>query len=130
MSFTSVQKLRDASNTFKNYEKILDSLQHLRSYDIKNPQLQKLTMTEDRKLKRLGFVDVYASKLSSGAAYVEETYQRVKPLLPQPVKPLLAKVEETVFAYAAPVVTKASDQAEKFLRNTDQQVRPTLRRGV
>ncbi|GLC44280.1 hypothetical protein PLESTB_000760500 [Pleodorina starrii] len=79
-------------------------------------------MTEDRRFKRLGFVDAYSQKLATGAAYVEGAYKKVKPLVPQPVQPILAKVEDAVLAYAAPVVTKASDQAEKLLRSTDDQV--------
>ncbi|EFJ40256.1 hypothetical protein VOLCADRAFT_108237 [Volvox carteri f. nagariensis] len=79
-------------------------------------------MADDRKLKRLGFVDAYTHKLANGAAYVEGAYKKVKPLVPQQVQPFLAKVEDAVLAYTAPVVAKASDQAEKFLRITDEQV--------
>jgi hypothetical protein len=79
-------------------------------------------MADDRKLKRLAFVDAYSQKLVSGASYVEGAYKKVRPLVPQPVQPLLTKVEDTMLAYAAPAVAKASDNAEKLLRVTDDQV--------
>ncbi|GFR40313.1 hypothetical protein Agub_g848 [Astrephomene gubernaculifera] len=77
---------------------------------------------ENGKLKHFGFVHDYSQKLVSGAAFLEGAYKKAKPLVPQPVQPLVAKVEDAVLAYAAPAVTKASDQAEKLLRNTDEQV--------
>ncbi|GIL87319.1 hypothetical protein Vretifemale_15400 [Volvox reticuliferus] len=79
-------------------------------------------MAEDSKLKRLGFVDTYVHKLANGAAYVEGAYQKVKPLVPKPVQPLLGKVEDAVRTYAPPVLTRASDRAEKLLRTADDKV--------
>ncbi|KXZ49723.1 hypothetical protein GPECTOR_20g580 [Gonium pectorale] len=73
-------------------------------------------------LKRLNFVHTYSHKLASGAAFVEGVYKKAKPLVPQPVQPLLAKAEDTVLAYAAPALTKAGDQAEQLLRSADEQV--------
>ncbi|KAG2488777.1 hypothetical protein HYH03_012774 [Edaphochlamys debaryana] len=80
-------------------------------------------MADESKLKRLGFVQSYSARLASGAAYVEGCYQAAKPwVVPQAAVPHVAKAEDTVLAYAAPIVTKVSDSAEQLLLNTDAKV--------
>lgn len=74
-------------------------------------------MTTDLKL--LGFVPKYAD---AGVKYAESWVNYTNDHLPASVKPTVEKVEQTISATVAPVVTTVTDTSDKLLHVVDAQV--------
>ena len=74
-------------------------------------------------LKRLGFLHQVAQSASGYTATAEKLYASTKSYVPAFAKPTLTTLEDTLVSVTAPVLTVASDTAEKALVLADKQVR-------
>lgn len=75
-----------------------------------------------KDLKHLNFVQNYAGIVVSGAGLAQRVYDFARSNTPAALEPYVARVEDTVVAYAAPAVSTAQDTADKLLHFTDDQV--------
>lgn len=75
-----------------------------------------------KDLKHLGFVQNYAGIVVSGANLAQRVYGYARSNTPAALEPYVARVEDTVVAYAAPAVSTAQDTADKLLHFTDDKV--------
>eukprot|EP00882_Tetradesmus_deserticola_P002821 GHRQ01002999.1.p1 GENE.GHRQ01002999.1~~GHRQ01002999.1.p1 ORF type:complete len:252 (+),score=82.87 GHRQ01002999.1:143-898(+) len=80
-------------------------------------------MTEGTQLKRLGFVQGYASQ---GYQTLEGVYKTTRSFVPGFVEPYAKQAEETAVSIAAPYFTMAQDTADKLLAGVDGQVDKSL----
>lgn len=75
-----------------------------------------------KALKHLSFVNDTAGYAAAAATTVEGAYKRARSFTPASVEPYVAKVEDTVVAYAAPVLATAQDTGGKLLHTADEEV--------
>jgi hypothetical protein len=84
-------------------------------------------MADSTQLKRLAFVQGYASQ---GYSTVESVYKTARGFVPSFVEPYAKQAEETAVSIAAPYLTKAQDAADKLLAGVDSQVSDQALRSV
>jgi hypothetical protein len=82
--------------------------------------LEQSNMADSAQLKRLAFVQGYASQ---GYSTAESVYKTARGFVPSFVEPYAKQAEETAVSIAAPYLTKAQDAADKLLAGVDSQVR-------
>ncbi|WIA42568.1 hypothetical protein OEZ86_008547 [Tetradesmus obliquus] len=80
-------------------------------------------MADTTQLKRLAFVQGYASQ---GYSTCEGVYKTARGFVPSFVEPYAKQAEETAVSVAAPYLTKAQDAADKLLAGVDSQVDKSL----
>ena len=74
-------------------------------------------------LKHLSFLATSSSSAYQAAApRVEKIYSVAKAYVPSVVAPEMSKLEESVFAAAAPLAAKATDAADRLLHFADDRV--------
>jgi hypothetical protein len=76
-------------------------------------------MADTTQLKRLAFVQGYASQ---GYSSAEGVYKTARGFVPSFVEPYAKQAEETAVSLAAPYLTMAQDAADKLLAGVDGQV--------
>jgi hypothetical protein len=81
-------------------------------------------MADTTQLKRLAFVQGYASQ---GYSTAESVYKTARGFVPGFVEPYAKQAEETAVSLAAPYLTMAQDAADKLLAGVDGQVRDRAR---
>lgn len=89
-------------------------------YDLNYMQSNTKNMADTTQLKRLAFVQGYASQ---GYSTCESVYKTARGFVPSFVEPYAKQAEETAVSVAAPYLTKAQDAADKLLAGVDSQVR-------
>lgn len=77
---------------------------------------------ESPSTKNLSYLGFVAGAAATATATADSVYKQARPLTPAAAEPYVAKVEDTVAAYTAPVVATAQDVGEKLLARADEQI--------
>lgn len=80
-------------------------------------------MSEQRTpLKHLGFVENLGSFVAVSASTADKVYKQARTYTPAFVEPQVARTEDLISTYSAPLLAKGQDAGEKLLRTADDKV--------